>query len=221
MRTASLIRTLAASIVLTSASAVVAGPLPTDVNALDGGVPTTWQGTQAFFALPPVGVGQLSANVEYAVYAPGKFGLSFGPLNDPSGGTHYVYAYQIYNTAVGAGARSISTLTVGLDGNELPANPGFLGAALGLAPSGSSLVPAGPPSTSARWSYTGTLLAPGGNSEVLIFTSPYGPEKESASLIGGITNAQQLPSPVPEPATLVLVGIGAMALIGAYRRRSI
>jgi hypothetical protein len=159
------------------------------------------------------------ADVDFAVFAPGGFGLSYGGAADPSGGTEYVYAYQIHNTAPGAvGDRSISTMTVGLDGDESPAGVGFVLAG-GLAPSASSFVPAGPPFTSARWSYTGALLAPGMTSEILLFTSPNGPEMDDASLIGGINDTQLLPSPVPEPASVVLLVLGAAALLIVRRGR--
>ncbi len=207
------------ALVCLAATTLQAVPLQVDPNGLDGGVPTMWQGTRPYFALPPVGAGQLKADVDFAVFAPGMFGLSYGAAADPSGGTDYVYAYQIHNTAGGAvGDRSISSMTVGLDGDESPAGIGFVPAG-GLAPSSSSFIPAGPPFTSAAWSFN-PLLAPGGTtSEILIFTSPHGPELDNASLIGGINNTQLLPSPVPEPATFVLLSLGAVALLVIRRGR--
>jgi hypothetical protein len=205
------------ALVTLTATMLQAVPLPVDPFGLDGGVPTTWQGTQAYFAPAPVGGGQLKADVDFAVFAPGQFGLSYGGAADPSGGAHYVYAYQVHNTAPGAvGDRSISMMTVGLDGNESPAGIGFVLAG-GLAPSSASFIPAGPPHTSAGWSFTGALLAPTMTSEILIFTSPHGPEFDTASLLGGINNTQMLPSPVPEPTSVVLFILGAAALLAVRR----
>ena len=39
----------------------------------------------------------LLVNVDYCVYAPGQFSLSFPAWDDPTDGTQYVYAYQIFN----------------------------------------------------------------------------------------------------------------------------
>ena len=44
----------------------------------------------------------LNATVDYAVYAPGSFDLSF-PNADPSDGTDYVYAYRFAKWLAGKG----------------------------------------------------------------------------------------------------------------------
>jgi len=208
--------TCLALVALTTAS-VHAVPLQSDPNGLDGGVPALWQGTKAYLQAAPVGTGSLNALVDFAVFAPTKFNLSY-PGMDPSAGANYVYAYQVHN---GAGTASISTLSVGLSGgNETPSGIGFVPAG-GAAPSSTKFNPGGAPFTSAGFSYTGALLAPGATSHILIFTSPFGPELDYASLIGGISKSERLPSPVPEPATIVLLGLGALALLAARRNKTL
>ena len=216
MRIASRVLCIAclALVALTTAS-VHAVPLQTDPNGLDGGVPALWQGSKAYLQAAPVGTGSLNALVDFAVFAPSKFNLSY-PGMDPSGGANYVYAYQLHNQV--AGTASITTFSVGLSGgNETPSGIGFVPAG-GAAPTSTTFIPAGPPFTSAGFSYTGAFLAPGATSQILIFTSPYGPEFDNASLMGGINKTEQLPSPVPEPASYVLLGLGVLALLVQRRR---
>lgn len=205
-----------ATLVLLVSSVALAAPLPTDPNAMVG-----WKGTQAYLHTPIAGV-TLKANVEYAVYAPGFFNLSF-PATDPSGGAHYVYAYEIFNDQ--GGNRSILNFTVGFSGgNELPANIGHTALTLSgtpIAPTSSSFIPAGTPKTSAKWDFSPSTVFPAGTgrkSNILYYTSPYGPEWDNGSLQGssGTANTQLLPSPAPEPATWIL-GLTGMAALMLFR----
>jgi hypothetical protein len=159
----------------------------------------------------------LKANVEYAVYAPGHFSSSaaLGFPADPSGGVDFVYAYQILNDQ--GGNQSVINLNVGFsEGTELPANIGFIAAAGGQVPSTFEFIPAGNPKTSAKWDYlAANVLAVGAHSDILIYTSPKGPEFDNASIQGGSSLGAQrlLPSPIPEPATLALGIIGGAVLL--------
>ena len=93
-----------ALVTLTTAS-LHAVPLQTDPNGMDGGVPALWQGSKAYLQAAPVGTGSLNALVDFAVFAPAKFNLSY-PGMDPSGGANYVYAYTSYITWTLAPLRS-------------------------------------------------------------------------------------------------------------------
>jgi len=86
---------------------------------------------------------------------------------------------------------------------------------VGQAPGGESFS-----STSAVWDFTAANVGLGANSDILLFTSPHPPTMQSASVGGGgLATSHNLPSPIPEPTTLILLGIGALALV-MFRRRT-
>lgn len=147
----------------------------------------------------------VSANVDYAVFAPGTF-----PFADPSGGAHYVYAYQIDNLDT-----NITKLTVGLDGDETLGSIGSIADVGAVDPSAALYVGAGP--TSAAWDFTG--LGNGQSSAVLFFTSAEAPELHSSTVAAAWSNSHDLPSPLPEPATLSLLALGTIASCSGRRRR--
>jgi hypothetical protein len=200
-----------AALLLAHATTARAGILATDPNALAG-----FRGTQPFaFAMPPF---SFNATVDYAVYAPGQFQQTFGAGSDPSGGTRFVYAYQMFNTGT-AQQLLPRELSVGFNGNQNPANIGFLPDAFGnfgIDPTTSTFIPAAPPFTSAIWNRTNWLPA-GAASEILLFTAPNGPGFFNSSVrAGALVDERTLPSPIPEPATL---GAAAVALLLSVTRR--
>lgn len=208
---------------LTLSAAAVAGPLPVDPNAIPG-----WQGSANFLGVN--GAFTLSAAVEFAVYAPGQFPTSALLGNpgaiDPSLGTEYVYAYEVFNQ----GNAVMISLSVGIQPGGIPngstnVTHDPVSPELGLAPDISQFIPAGDPKTSAKWSYTTSLLLPGLHSDILLFTSPFGPHMNLSSMVGGhatlASSALPSPLPVPEPATLALSLVAATCLVATQliRRR--
>jgi len=191
-----------------------AGPLPLDPNGMGG----VFQGIQVF--QNKGGPVTLTVDVEYAVYAPGDFTKSFGAGSDPSGGTQYVYAYEAFNINVPPNPRSLAILTVGLQQGAQAQSIQYLPVIygnFGLLPVNSSF--GGTPPNAARWDYTGlgTTIPVGQNSQILLFTSPYNPTLLTSSVSGGGLGASNiLPSPIPEPASWALLGIGSAMLL--YRR---
>ncbi len=204
-------------VIFACTSAAMGSLLPSDSNAMPG-----WKGDQNFyFQLGGGHPNTLDVNVDYAVYAPGKFDSTFGTA-DPSNGTQYVYAYQFFDVLPG---------TVGVTAFSVGQEPGALSQDIGsvLAPdnsggtpySNAAFNPGGNP-TSAIWSFSSPNVPVGGNSSVLIYTSPYGPGMQSSSVQGAaaLIASASLPSPVPEPATGALLAIAATFLLSVrfYRR---
>jgi len=148
---------------------------------------------------------------------------------DPSGGTDYVYAYEVFNQAVVppvpnpdklGGDSLVTNLSVALVSGAIPAGSTRVGnysfaPELGVIPGLSRFVPLGDPKTQANWVFGNPTLSAGLHSDILFFTSPYAPRYIVSSIIGGnATSASAiLPTPIPEPATLSLAALGLLGLL--------
>jgi hypothetical protein len=148
-----------------------------------------------------VGSAKLYVDLQYAVYAPGRYSHASADL---SGGTDWVYAYQVFNR--GTSTRNVTTLVVGLlenapAGNE-QADPDA-GALGGIEPD--SILPLSRSMLFDFW----PEVHPGQHSSVLLFTSPYPPTFGPTSVeAGGIAAQDSAPTPLPEPASVLLVLAG-------------
>ena len=199
-----------------------AGPLPTDPNALPG-----FKGSQTLFSSTANGF-TMTATVDFAVYAPGAVETSLalglpGFAMDPSLGTQYVYAYEVFNTSPTVGGAVIVASTVGLNLGFLPPGVTISHDATtpegGVAPTNSSFSG----TTSAAWNFG--PLAIGAHSDILFFTMPYAPTYYVGGIQGGhgTIDSRSLPSPTPELGTAALSAIAAVCLFAAnrYRRRGV
>ena len=167
--------------------------LSADTSAMTG-----WYGTSHFNS----GDG-LVVDMDYAVYKPGTYVGVAVPTNE------YVYAYQVFQLS----SSNLTWATVGIlegsDAANAQTDAGY-GVSGGKTPfltylSGNSFVTLFNPQ-----------LAVGQHSVVLLFTSPNGPTTTDASVADSGKSDQQLaPTPLPEPATLMLLGLG----LAAIRRR--
>jgi len=155
--------------------------------------------------------GDLKADVEYAVYAPGAYpGVA---LVDA---TMFTYAYQILNDVTGT--VDVSQMSVGvLPGHSIPAasvgdDPGY-----GTLPFDKFPTFDGLASASVVWNFLGGLIDPGEISSTLFYQSPF-PHIFTPSSVqnGGLSDTQDLPSPAPEPAAALLLSASVVALL---RRR--
>jgi hypothetical protein len=217
---------LALALAWITAGPARAGILAGDTNAMAG-----WHGFVSLSGSHPNHY--LYATVDYAVYAPGTFDLSF-PGSDPSNNNAYVYAYEFFNNTTSTSTEKVSAFSVGLHGGGPVANAGYLTPPVG--PTGQTSDPPGAiTSTAAVWYYsTANYVGPGQNSEVLIFTSPFAPEWDLTALSANYSVGAQtpgngivpvqgngVPSPTPEPATMLLLAMagGLFGLLGIVRRR--
>ncbi len=216
--------------VLMLPTSVRGGLIAGDTNAMD-----TWHSTLTFTGssdpeYPPVYY--LYANIDYAVYVPGQFNLSFSG-QDPSSGTQYVYAYQLFNDphVPASTDTGILKFTVGVHSDELTADVRIGQVDDPTTTSDKTSTPAwagSPIATSATWKFSGSnQIALNYRSKILIFTSEYGPRWDSANLFGvkGSTapeNQYIMPSPIPEPAIpLILAIAGGLFLLIRKLRSSV
>jgi hypothetical protein len=148
------------------------------------------------------GSGDLTTEVDYAVFAPGDFtGI------DSSAG--YVYAYQVFNTSVSG---AISMFELGLLNSDVVAMAGSVGTyGGGQVPS----IMAIDSFADVYRAFFSPSLPENDYSEVLLLTSLNGPTRTLASVInsGLSDSSDDAPSPIPEPASLGLMSLGAIALL--------
>jgi hypothetical protein len=159
-----------------------------------------------------------TADIEYAVFdgSAAALDLEFPGL--------FIYAYQLFNSD--SSYYPLESFSVGLRPDQQAANFGY------LDPNSDSCLPNGPGEatpSSAIWNFNdaeppSTTVSPGGHSAILYFTSPYGPGRAGATVVGGLgadVGEDVGPfSPAPEPATGGLLMVGAIALLfaGVARR---
>lgn len=203
---------IAPVVVLSSACTLVQAGIDTDFNAMPA-----FQGQLVY---NPVNASfpfaTFIADLSYAVYEPGDFTLSFpGEVVDP---THYVYAYQVDSVSSTVysgiyGGAYVQAFSINIQGDEQITAATSVAGSGTVAPNTGGVVP-----TSVSWDFIGGLITPGNSSEVLYYTSPFGPEFDNSALSGTASffDEQQVPTPVPEPASLALLGLGGLAML---RRR--
>lgn len=168
--------------VLYCASVAWAGPLAEDPKAMEA-----YRGTAHFNA-----ANILKVDLDYAVYPPGEYPNDGLAGTDPSHGTEYVYAYQVFNVSssgplftIGITLNSCSgTHHLGLDGLHVAVG--------GQDPSDLFVL-----FDSVTFDFLTPPLPAGEFSSVVIFTSQNPPTMAMAAALGDGRSAQQIvPSPL-------------------------
>jgi hypothetical protein len=151
--------------------------------------------------------------VDWAVYGPGDFSDT-NPYAPPA--NEYVYAYQIFNASDSV---NISKYSIPLMGEA--DNIGFF-----LESTDSTGILPNPAFTeifgSAIWSFNGISFGPGEHSSILLFSSSAPPVLAGSTITdhGSSTEVLPVPTPIPEPASVLvwLIGLG-LCLAPAVSRR--
>lgn len=193
----------------------------TDPNALSA----PYQGSKTFSSV----LRKIEVSVQYAVYAPGQFGLSFSG-QDPTGGTKYIYAYQIFNT-IYSSSGFVNRLSVGLAlGSEQASDIGYIddgdGGTYTVRPSGTGSLPAYSFDTgTAGWNFYDPDIVYStteNTSDVVFFASPFGPRPPESWGYGTVSGAGSkmltLPGPMPEPTTLAILTAGFVLTLRRGRK---
>ena len=181
-------------------------PLYDDPNAIDA-----WSDSTSFAVVGDSFI--FDGRVDYAVYEPGDYSgtVSF-PVDE------YVYAYQFFNDNTSNVV--VDSFLVGLLKDVLVANVGSdtnapYGQTGGIMPSTQFIL-----SQSVLYLFQGQDVDSGEHSVVLLFSSEFMPIMGSGLISGGVLGgtAVALPTPVPEPITVVLLGMGALMALHRKKR---
>lgn len=183
-------------------------------NGAGPGVGGAWTGSDVYdngLASPF----HLVGNLDYAVFTAGAFGAAF-PASPYVPGAALVYTYQIENQgdfAVSAQIVGISTVanTIG----------SFQNAVGEVAPSAQVFDSGG----NAIWFFSSPNIGTGQDSYILAYSSPNIPVLGAAvgvTVDGGTFGLTTVPTPsstpIPEPATLGIAGLGLISMLLARRR---
>ena len=191
----------ALAVLVVCASTALGGALDGHAGAFDDGS-KVWSGSTGF----DNGTG-VAGYVDWSVFAPGAFPFSG---YTPTAG-EMTYAFQVFNT----GTDVISSFSVSLA--NVADNIGSFSDLSGDSTASETLFPL----VKAEWVFSG--MVSGNNSEGLAFSTPMVPQDLFGLVIDGGTFSVVIPLPspsgdeIPEPVTLSLLGVGALALLRRKR----
>ena len=185
------------------ASQAQAGVLNGHALTFDG-----WTGTSAYSS------GSLTGTIDFAVFTSADFDTAFPGLYTTTA-DELVYAYQVLNT----GTDFVSQEIVAQTNSSAHDIGSFLDTAGEIAP---SLETDNTP-FSMDWAFNSPNIVQNEDSYILVYSSPNLPiDGASLTFNGGGFGVSDVPMPgdvpIPEPATMALLAMGA-ALLGGRRRR--
>ena len=155
----------------------------------------------------------LSGSLDYAVYGPGSYD---GSLSFPA--DKYVYCYQVFDSPGS---------TVNIDYFSVGLYPGITVGSLTYDAAHPFAVSGGinpftefPLSQTVLYMFAISPITPNSHSSVLLFTSDKAPMMGSGVVSGGYTGGAviSLPTPIPEPATLLFFTLAAPVIVNKWRR---
>ena len=211
MRTRTLLAAVAATLLL--AGSAWAGLLANHPLAYTDPGGVTWHGST------PMANGNLSADVDWAVFAPGVYIVAFPGTGYAPAADQFVYAYQIFST----GAAPVTQLAVNMiesnEANNIGDDPVALA---GVAPWIAWFGAPPPDLQTANWAFEG--LVGGQNSDGLVYASVNMPVWDHAAIIvdEGLFAIGPVATPsdvIPEPATIGLLASGLVISVALRRRR--
>lgn len=204
-------------VLLTAVSVSHAMPITLEPDSLTGlGVPTPMDTV----TVTNMSNGSLTATVYSQAYTGGS-GL-------------YAYLYQVENTGEVSDLRAEMFTIAPFTGADGSANMGWLTGALPSgfiaatpsqlpAPNGDVYIPGGPTVSFYYSAGSGYSIEPGEHSVVMYVMSNLSPTQVSGEVMGYIGASTVVASgdvvgPVPEPATIALLGLGAVSLLRRKRK---
>jgi len=207
-------RLVLASLLICAASAQAA-VIPLGLNPADFNTLGTWESVAGWSAGTTTMTGSnLSADVTYQVF-------------QDSGTGGYAYLYQVENTGLDQSWEIVEGLTLsaffGADANTtvgyLTANQPSAFQAGTPFPDGVSVNPLSGPTISFLFPGYIDAIEVGEASRVLYVLGDFGPTMITGNLINGHVASGSVAGPVPEPATMGLLAMGALALIRRRNRK--
>ena len=160
--------------------------------------------------------GQWSGYATWTVLAPMDTVFPAGWTATWSATSDYSYFYQIHNNA--NSSLSLTQFAIGNPYKTTLTSVAYLNATGDVSPSG---VSGGTYGAIFNFDYSsGSQIDPGQTSDILYLTSAFPPGTASAGLQApGYNDFQNVPMPVPEPGSLVLLGMGILGLFGLGRKK--